>query len=237
MSNFASAIASSTFSAQSLSDLIENLYNGTAQWAGTTGGSSNAYTLSLTGITGSYGTGQRVRFIANHTNTGSATLNINSVGAGTIKNIDGSTNLAAGSIVSGGSYEAIYDGTNWRMTSAITLWTSWSPTYSASGSMTYTSVSNNSVKYMQIGRTVFINVDFQGTTGGTASNGILFTLPVTALTATGRGGAVVTDGATAVGGYYFLSSTTQITVRKYDASNFGLGGTRQITLEAFYEAA
>ena len=53
----------------------------------------------------------RVFFEPNHINTGSATLNVNSLGAKTIKTVYGET-LVGGELASGGIYSAIYDGTD-----------------------------------------------------------------------------------------------------------------------------
>src|SRR5690606_32337833 len=50
-------------------------------------------------------------FKAGYTNTGTCTMNVDSLGAKTIKNLDG-TNLAAGAITAGGYYWIVYDGTN-----------------------------------------------------------------------------------------------------------------------------
>lgn len=80
------------------------------------GGSSNAYTAATPAL-GSYAAGNFLRFKANHTNTGAATINVNSLGAKTIKRRDGATDVAAGDIVSGQLVEICYDGTNFQMLS------------------------------------------------------------------------------------------------------------------------
>ncbi len=58
-------------------------------------------------------------------------------------------------------------------------WFNWTPTYSASGSMTYTSVTTDVAKFSITGRTVHIALQAQGTLGGTSSFGIRATAPVT----------------------------------------------------------
>lgn len=77
-----------------------------------TTGAANAYLLTKTLPTGSYIDGQKVTFKASFTNTGAATININSLGVKSIKQSDGSTALSAGDITSGNTYEIEYDGTN-----------------------------------------------------------------------------------------------------------------------------
>lgn len=83
-----------------------------AQWLGTTGGSSNAFTASLSLIITAYVTGMRFSFLADRANTGAATLNIDSVGNTAIVRRDGSTALSSGDIVSGDVHEVIFDGTS-----------------------------------------------------------------------------------------------------------------------------
>lgn len=82
----------------------------------TTGGSSNAYTV--TSPTGNaltaYAAGNIIAFTANHTNTGSATVNVDGLGAKTLKKF-GSTNMSAGDIEDGNIVFAIYDGTDFQV--------------------------------------------------------------------------------------------------------------------------
>lgn len=80
----------------------------------TTAGSSNAYTLASPNQTiSAYYDGLTLLFEANHTNTGAATLNVNSLGAKSIVRPDG--NLYAGDITSGGRYMVSYDGNNLQL--------------------------------------------------------------------------------------------------------------------------
>ncbi len=80
----------------------------------TSGGSSNAYTLSYSVAPAAYYTGQRFAFTTNFAVTGSATVNVNALGAKTIKKIVAGvkTNLASGDIVSGDFIDLVYDGTD-----------------------------------------------------------------------------------------------------------------------------
>lgn len=81
------------------------------QWAGTSSG-TDTITASVTPAITAYAAGQCFRFIAGGTNTGAATLNLNSVGAADIKKgPDGTTALAAGDITAGGIYTVVYNGT------------------------------------------------------------------------------------------------------------------------------
>lgn len=91
------------------------------EWLGTTAGSSNAFTASLSPAITAYVTGMRFSFLADRANTGASTLNINSVGATAIVCRDGSTALSSGDITSGDVHEVIYDGTSWVLVQASKL--------------------------------------------------------------------------------------------------------------------
>jgi hypothetical protein len=121
-------------------------------------------------------------------------------------------------------------------------WETWSPTLGATGSMTWTSTSVTWAKYIQIGKNVYFRVKATGTTGGTASNALTFTVPIAANTEmiTGFasvGPAYVGDSVSTMGFSFFNNSTTEVAVRRYDGANFGLGASRSITVTGVYEAA
>jgi hypothetical protein len=84
-------------------------------YAGTSAG-TDTVTASVTPAITAYAAGQRFHFKAGGTNTGAATININSVGAKDLKKgPDGATALAAGDITAGGMYTVEYDGTNMQL--------------------------------------------------------------------------------------------------------------------------
>lgn len=91
---------------------VGQVQNGAISYAVATG-SSNAYAITLTPAVTSYVAGQAFTFQANFTNTGAATLNVNSLGAKTIKR-EGSTDLRASDIANGQIVTVIYDGTNFQ---------------------------------------------------------------------------------------------------------------------------
>lgn len=78
----------------------------------TTAGSSSTYTLTTGLSLAAYVSGQKFLVRWNHTNGGSATLNVDSLGAKTIKKRDASTNCSASDLVSGAVALLVYDGTN-----------------------------------------------------------------------------------------------------------------------------
>ena len=77
----------------------------------TSGGSSNAYTLSPNRTISAYAAGISFVWIANHTNSGAATLNVSSLGAKDIRDRDG-TALQSSDILSGSILHTVYDATN-----------------------------------------------------------------------------------------------------------------------------
>jgi hypothetical protein len=89
----------------------------------TSGGSANAYTLTYSVAPAAYYTGQVFSFTANFGCTGSATLNVNGLGAKTIKkDVAGTmTALSSSDIASGAKVIVSYDGADF-------IWTNWQGT-------------------------------------------------------------------------------------------------------------
>jgi hypothetical protein len=83
-------------------------------------GSSNAFTVTSNRTIGSLVNGTRLTFVANHSITGAATLNLNGLGAKDIKRFNGSA-LASGDIISGQPVDVIYSSAldDWIMVSAL----------------------------------------------------------------------------------------------------------------------
>lgn len=77
----------------------------------TSGGSSNAYTITSNGSYGSLANGFQLSFKASFSNTGAATLNVDSLGAKAVRKFTaaGEAALAANDIVSGGYYWVQYN--------------------------------------------------------------------------------------------------------------------------------
>jgi len=85
--------------------------DGTAIWGGTSGGTANAQTLTLSPAITAYAAGQRFRFIAGFTNTAAATLNVNGVGAINIITQSTGVSLPSNYLSIGAQYEVVYNGT------------------------------------------------------------------------------------------------------------------------------
>lgn len=79
-------------------------------------GSTDTYAITVTPAPTAYATGQIFAFKANTANTDACTLNVNSLGAKTIKK-NGSSDLITGDIVASQLVMVIYDGTNFQLLS------------------------------------------------------------------------------------------------------------------------
>jgi len=75
-------------------------------------GASDAYVCSMVSAPSSYEAGMLVTLSANTANTGTATVNVNSLGVKTIVRSDGTT-LQTGDITAGMIVSLVYDGTNY----------------------------------------------------------------------------------------------------------------------------
>lgn len=74
---------------------------------------TNTITMTVSPAPASYVKYQRFVFKAQNTNTGAATINVNSLGAKTVKKktLSGISDLAGGEILQDGVYSVVYDGT------------------------------------------------------------------------------------------------------------------------------
>lgn len=95
--------------------VISQTQNSTTTWGGTSGGTANAQTLTLTPAITAYVAGQRFRFVAGFTNTAAATLNVNGVGAVSVVLSTTGGALTNSYIEAGSIYEVLHNGTNFRL--------------------------------------------------------------------------------------------------------------------------
>lgn len=85
-----------------------------ATYATAVGGPADAITLTLPSTLASYTAGLRISFKVGTTNTGATTVNVDSVGAKSIKRPNGDA-LVAGDLISGAMVDIRYDGTNFQL--------------------------------------------------------------------------------------------------------------------------
>jgi len=102
----ASLAATPTLTAKSIQD---------AKWTfGVDAGGTDDYAITLVPAVTAYAAGQSFTFDANTANTGAATLNVNTLGAKTIKKSH-DQDLETGDIEAGSIVTVIYDGTNFQL--------------------------------------------------------------------------------------------------------------------------
>lgn len=113
----------------------------------------------------------------------------------------------------------------------------YAPTITAAGVMVISAVSGDR-RYVPFGRLVFLNINITFETSSLASGDLYVTLPLTLPAKnTGQAFACMTNDGGEDGGFAWLSSTTQITARKKDRSNWGIGAGRGLSITGLYEAA
>ena len=96
---------------------VNQIQSNAAAYAVATG-TATAQVVALSPAITAYTAGQRISFKANATSTGATTVNVNAVGAKTLKKLH-DQDIAAGDIESGSVVTAIYDGTNYQVTSQL----------------------------------------------------------------------------------------------------------------------
>lgn len=101
-------------------DMIPSLTSITqdsATFCGTSSGAANTFAITSPSTISSLVAGLRLTFIAHQANTGSCTINLNSIGVVAIKRANGN-NLSSGDIPLGSVVMAVYDGTNFQIVSS-----------------------------------------------------------------------------------------------------------------------
>jgi hypothetical protein len=126
---------------------------------------TDTLTGSLTPAISAYATGNLFSFVAANTNTGAATINLNSLGAKSITK-QGSTALIAGDIVSGQVYLIEYDGTRFQLINPSTTSGSVSTISFGSTGLTPSTATNGAVT---VAGTLAIANGGTGTSGTTAN--------------------------------------------------------------------
>ena len=116
---------------------------------------TNTITGNLTPAITAYVTGMMVAFKVGTTNTASTTINVNGVGAKTIKNLEGNS-LSGGELVAGNIAVLYYDGTNMQLVSV----TPSEVQYNAQTGTTYTIVASDHGKIITLSNASAITCTF-----------------------------------------------------------------------------
>lgn len=107
---------------------------------------SDSYAITVSGIS-AYVAGQTFKFKAGTANTGACTLNVNALGAKTIKK-DVTTDLATGDILANQIVVVTYDGTNFQLSSSVAGSDTSLQTFTASG--TWTKPGKGTLAFIQV---------------------------------------------------------------------------------------
>jgi len=120
-------------------------------------------------------------------------------------------------------------------------WTSWTPTLTATGSMTITTQVIERCKFIQIGKLFKVKVGFTYTLGGTASNAIILPLPAGITThASGRQASPILVKAAVdwePGMIFTAGNQTTVDIYRTPTINFVLGANMQFFGEIDLEIA
>lgn len=177
--DFASNSATALATQQSIAQAIQT---GSIVYAAD-GEASDTYAITLTPAPSAYTTGMVIHFKANTANTDAATLNVNSLGAKTIKKLH-DQDLSTGDIEAGQIVTVVYDGTNFQMqsqaaTSASGSFSSYTPAWTSTG--TAPAIGNGTIvgSYTQIGKLVIATVEVAfGSTSTYGTGSYRFSMPV-----------------------------------------------------------
>lgn len=204
----------------------------TSHWGGTTGGSTNAYTLSPNPAwTAATRPELRYIFFTPHaTNTGATTFNISGLGpaTATYKN----QACVGGELVANVESVMVWDGTNLEILVHGGGWATWTPTFTANTG-TYTAAASMA-RFQRHGNRVDFAIAASGTTSAAAQE-LRFTPPITAANTSYRGGGFVFDGINPYSAFWAQVSTTVMHVSRYDYASLGAGANRTIQVQGFYE--
>lgn len=120
-----------------------------------------------------------------------------------------------------------------------TRWLSWAPTYGGTGSLTFTSVSTAEARYKVIYDMCSLAINATGTTGGTTSSRVTFTIPFERPGGTSDAGfgAAVIDGGIYVAGFCIPENSTTLGIGRYDGANWGLSSGDSISALPCYRIA
>jgi hypothetical protein len=114
-------------------------------------------------------------------------------------------------------------------------WLDWTPAQSASGSLTWTTLSITRARYRMGIHKVEHEIHLSATLGGTASNILYLTVPYQHAN-TNVCGMGNTAGVTSLGWYPTAATPNKFSIQKYDGSNYATSGSCAVNGYGFYEA-
>jgi len=131
--------------------------------------------------------------------------------------------------------------TTFASVAAAEEWQDWTPTFSASGSMTFTVSTLRYARYRRVGNSVEFALSVIGTTGGTANQDIFATLPIPPKSKTSDSieavfySSVGDPSPTELGNCFYSDSQNALYFRKADNTNWTIGANRLVRAQGSYE--
>ena len=113
--NSTGSLAAASATTRAHAPTLGQVQDSTALWGGTSGGTANAQTLTLSPAITAYVAGQTFRFVSGFTNTAATTLNVNGVGAINIITANTGVSIASNYLTSGRPYEVVYNGSTFEL--------------------------------------------------------------------------------------------------------------------------
>jgi len=185
----------------------------------TTTGTQPTYVATPTVAWASYVAGDVLHLNIHSANTGASTVNVSALGVKSIRWCG--IALVGGEL--NGKHVLVYDGTDFNLLNHGGGWATWTPSYSCSGSLTFTTaLATNLAVYQRHGSRLDFILEAQATTGGTASNEIRFTAPVASSFAQSTFAAQFFHSG-GIGGFSNWTSGTTVGCQRYDGANFSSG--------------
>ena len=118
-------------------------------------------------------------------------------------------------------------------------WQTWTPTISATGGMT-TSGASGSALYIRIGPWIFFQINYSTTLGGTASNAVIFSVPISSSSQGGTvspaAGVISIVGQTFAPAMLYVNSSNQIVCYVNSGANYP-SGAATFYISGFYRCA
>lgn len=115
-SNRLTAVADGT--AKTDAATVNQIVSNAPAFQATDTGTANAHVIALSPAITAYAAGQEITFKSGAASTGASTLNVNTLGVKTLKKLH-DQDIASGDIESGSIVTAVYDGTNFQVTSQL----------------------------------------------------------------------------------------------------------------------
>ena len=116
-----------------------------------------------------------------------------------------------------------------------TRWLDWNAQFSASGDMTWTTTTTSLMRYKIVDNRCLILFAVIGTTGGTTSMNIMWTVPFSNKNIRTSMPSYIADGSSKAGISFFNNNKTTITQRKYDSGNWAIRANNYLETQGNYE--